>query len=152
MDTKNYFKNEASRKSLNIFRRGVNFVIILIMIFACKKEDGIELFLRELPPTITITQQENGIKISWDKVRGTDCYEVNRGSADWNEYNDILYLFNSYYVYGETFFIDENPMNGTNYYRIHAIKCKALGDCYSNGYSNVVSFNFTAPDEDTEMD
>ena len=54
--------------------------IILLMIAACKKkEDEQEVFFRKTPPAITsITQVENGIKISWNALPEFSMFVLHR--------------------------------------------------------------------------
>jgi len=139
----NSFKNGAGFKKLTSrhFTRGVSLAIILFMVTACE-EDEFEKFKRESPPVITITQVENGLKISWNEVRGVNSYELNRSEDNFSEYT----LYNFFFVY-ENFYIDENPLEGINYYRVDAIKCNRYDsssdkECFSLR-SNVVSFNYT---------
>ena len=119
-------------------------VIILMVVSTCKKEDEIEKFKREPPPIITITQVENGLEISWNKVNGAQFYRVERCDLNFPEIPILVWSPPpiSEVVWGryvETFYIDENPLEGDNFYRIIAFKCKKLGDCYGN-VGNVVYF------------
>ena len=139
------FKNGAGLKKLTSrrnFTRGVSLVIVLFMVITCKKEDEYEKFKRESPPVITVTQVENGIKISWNEVRGANSYELKRSEDNFSE--NTLY---NYFIVYETFYIDENPLEGINYYRVDAIRCNRYDssrdkECYSL-LGNVVSFNYT---------
>jgi hypothetical protein len=115
-------------------------VVIMFIIAACKeKEDVIKQFMREPAPVITVEQAETGLKISWNAVKGAECYYVDRCKTD---FGDLIFFY-IYIVNNKTFYIDENPASGVNYYRVRAIKCKKQDECYSNGYSNVVPFTYT---------
>ena len=142
METKNHLKNRASSKGFASrvnFILGIIFVIISIMVTTCKKEDEIEKFMREPPPVITVTKVESGLKILWNKVRGAEFYRV-----EWSDLNfpELHLIWESPPLYVETYYIIENPIVGDGYYRVRAFKCKKLGDCHFNGYSNVVSFDY----------
>ena len=139
------FKNGAGLKKLTSrgsFTRGVSLVIILFMVTTCKKEDEYEKFKHESPPVITVTQVENGLKISWNEVRGANNYDLKRSEDNFSG-NTLYYSFPVY----ETFYIDENPLEGINYYRVDAIKCNRYDssndkECFRLR-SDVVSFNYT---------
>ena len=139
------FKNGAGLKKLTSrghFTRGVSLVIILFMFTTCKKEDEFEKFKSEAPPVITVTKVENGLKISWNEVRGANSYDLRRSEDNFSGNT----LHNTFVVF-ETFYIDENPLDGINYYRVDAIKCNKYDlssdkECYSR-VSDVVSFNYT---------
>ncbi len=141
--------NPKSRTSRN-FIRGVSFVVILFMVTTCsKKENELEKFMREPPPIVTVTQVENGLKISWNEVHGANNYQIER-SVDNFSGNTLLWSVPVY----ETFYIDENPLEGINYYRVCAQKCNRYDlstdkECYSL-YSNVVSFNYTTASKGIE--
>lgn len=94
-------------------------VIILSMTTTCQKDDEMDKFMQEPSPVITITQMENGLKISWNEVPGTNNYSLDKSDNNF----DYLSLFHSEIVYG-TFYIDENPIEGINYYRVRAQKCQ----------------------------
>ena len=138
------FKNGAGLKKLTSrghFIREVSLVIILFMFTTCKKEDEFEKFKSEAPPVITITKVENGLKISWNEVRGANSYDLRRSEDNFSGNT----LHNTFVVF-ETFYIDENPLDGINYYRVDAIKCNRYDsskdkECFSLP-SNVVSFNY----------
>jgi len=120
------------------FIQGICLIIILIMVIACKK-DEMEKFMHEPPPVITVTQVENGLKISWNEIRGVTSYNVERNSENKFE-NTLVYSFP---VYANiTFYIDENPMTGVNFYRVSAIKLDTKNNEAYALVSNVVSFNY----------
>ena len=135
--------NLVSKKNLV---RGVSLVVILLIITTCKKEDEFELFKREPAPTITVTQVENGIKISWDEVRGADSYELLKSKYEFNTFSLIYH-----YYPNETFYIDKNLLDGDNYYGLTATKLKK-GKYYYHKSSNVEYFYYTAPSYDTGAD
>ena len=136
-------KNRANKGK---FIQGVCLIIILITFIACK-EDEMEKFRHEPPPVITVTQVENGLKISWSEVRGVTGYTVERNSE--NKFvNALIYSFPVYA--NVTFYIDENPMEGVNYYRVSARKMNPKKNEQYSLDSNVVSFNYSSAIEDTE--
>ena len=121
-------------------------VIILSMTTTCQKDDEMDKFMREPSPVITITQIENSLKISWSEVPSTNNYMLDKSD---NNFDDLS-LFYSEVVHG-TFYIDKNPVEGINYYRVRAQKCKRYDINLSSGerdcrevWSDVVSFNYTS--------
>jgi len=141
------------KKNIVLFCRAG--VIILFIISSCKKENEMDKFRSEPPPVITITQVENGLKISWNEVKGRNNYEVQRSIDNFSGFNTLIKFW---FVY-ETFCIDENPIEGVNYYKVAAQKCKRYDinlnssekDCRSLE-SDVVSFNYTNPNGNTEKE
>ena len=149
MGARDHFKNGVnSKKRANKgkFIRGVCFLIILIMVVTCNKENEMDKFMSEPPPVITISQVENGLKISWNEVQGRNNYQLWRSEDNFSGNT----LMNFWFVY-EPFYIDENPIEGVNYYKVAAQKCKRYDinlsasekDCRSLE-SDVVSFNYTS--------
>ena len=148
-EVKNHLKKEVSSKKRSSMRkiiRGVCFFTTLIMFVTCNKENEMDKFMSEPPPVITITQVENGLKISWNEVKGRNSYELNRSEDNFSGNT----LMNFWFIY-EPFYIDENPIEGVNYYKVAAQKCKRYDinlsasekDCRSLE-SDVVSFNYTS--------
>jgi len=148
-EVKDHFKNRVrSKKRANKgkYVRGICVIIILIMVVTCNKENEMDNFMREPPPVITITQVENGLKISWNEVQGRNNYELKRSEDNFSGNT----LTNFWFV-SEPFYIDENPIEGVNYYRVGAQKCKRYDsklsasekDCRTL-LSDVVSFDYTS--------
>ena len=148
METRDHFKTRVSSKKCankGNFIRGVYIVIILITLSTCKKEDEMDKFMREPPPVITIIQVENGLKISWNEVQGINNYYLERSEDNFNG-NTLV----SWWVVYDTFYVDENPIEGVNYYIVGAQKCKRYDissasekDCRTL-WSDIVSFNYTS--------
>lgn len=137
-------RNSAiKRKSPYPLIQGISLAIVLLLIAACGKESEMDQFLEASPPVLTVVQVENGIKLSWSEVKGTDNYIMQKsGCKDFSScLNNILSLNR------ETFFIDENPLDGMNYYKIYALKFTSKGKRENTGFSNVVSISYEKPNE-----
>ena len=159
MKTIDYFGNRTNLKSstskkdlFNIIIKGIAIVIVLFMITTCKKEDELDLFRREKPPIITATQVEDGIKISWTEVRGANAYEVQRRESDFLPPDYLFQQITVFLPVSGNSLVDEAPINGTNYYRVCAMKRVDNPSYYYEygEYSNVVSINYTVFDGDIE--
>jgi len=149
IDSKTYFKVASNKKSIvsrNYFLQVKVLLIMLIIINACKKESEFDLFLRQSPPTVTVTQVENGLKISWSSVHGADNYDVHRCD------NNLCQFFQGLIIpINDTFLIEENPKIGYNFFRVSALKYKKSEDIYFSNNSEVVSFFYKSNNGEKEF-
>jgi len=130
-------------------------VIILFIIGACKKENEMDIFLRQPPPVMAVTQEGNVLKFSWNEVEGADSYYLQGASIDWTKNKDkIPYVLNLHEICSETFFTNENQTEGITYYGVSAIKWEKIKNGKwkerSNGWSNIESFFYNNSNGDEE--
>jgi len=117
----------------------VVFMICLVVI-GCKKGDSADGFY------LSATKTSEGVALSWAGLSDEYTYLIYRSASEQGDFSDI------YTVYDGSSYLDENPLNGDNYYYVLAIhyfgedtKQSNVAYCYfDNGGSN--------PDPDPDPD